>query len=86
MPSLPAFFEEHDISSGKEIMMIISVKEYLHILADKILYCFPNLPDTLFALARSPFTVKTEDVPETVQVEFIKFISRNAWRRDSLQY
>lgn len=46
LPSLPAFFEEHDIRLDKGIMMIISGKEYLHILADKISYCFPNLPDT----------------------------------------
>lgn len=62
--------------------MIISVKEHLHMLADEISSYFPNLPDTPFALARSPFTTKVEDVPETAQEEFIDLINSNAARND----
>ncbi|KAK1346652.1 hypothetical protein QTO34_000512, partial [Cnephaeus nilssonii] len=82
LPTLSYFFEEHDIEPDKRITMIISVKEHLHMLADEISSYFPNLPDTPFALARSPFTVKVEDVPETVQEEFIELINSDAARTD----
>ncbi|XP_054573034.1 LOW QUALITY PROTEIN: zinc finger BED domain-containing protein 5-like, partial [Eptesicus fuscus] len=82
LPTLYAFFEEHDIEPDKRITMIISVKEHLHMLADEISSYFPNLPDTPFALARSPVTVKVEDVPETAQEEFIELINNDAVRTD----
>nr|XP_056706361.1 zinc finger BED domain-containing protein 5-like [Euleptes europaea] len=82
LPTLSAFFEEHDIEPDKRITMIISVKEHLHMLADEISSYFPNLPDIPFALARSPFTVKVEDVPETAQEEFIELINSDAAKTD----
>ncbi|XP_040275677.1 protein ZBED8-like [Bufo bufo] len=82
LPTLAAFFEEHGIEPDKRITMIISVKEHLHMLEDEISLYFPNLPDTPFALARSPFTVKVEDVPETAQEEFIELINNDAARTD----
>ncbi|XP_040275585.1 protein ZBED8-like [Bufo bufo] len=82
LPTLAAFFEEHGIEPDKIITMIISVKEHLHMLEDEISLYFPNLPDTPFALARSPFTVKVEDVPETAQEEFIELINNDAARTD----
>ncbi|XP_039180852.1 zinc finger BED domain-containing protein 5-like isoform X2 [Crotalus tigris] len=82
LPTLSAFFEEHDIEPDKKITMIISVKEHLHMLADEISSYFPNLPDTPFALARNPFTVKVENVPETAQEEFIELINSDAARTD----
>uniref|UniRef100_A0A8C5PY01 Uncharacterized protein n=1 Tax=Leptobrachium leishanense TaxID=445787 RepID=A0A8C5PY01_9ANUR len=63
------------------ITMIISVKEHLHMLEDEISLYFPNVLDTPFALARSPFTVKVEDVPETAQEEFIELINNDASRK-----
>jgi len=42
----------------------------------------PNLPATPFALARSPFTVKVEDVPENAQEEFIELINSDAAKTD----
>nr|KAF6369003.1 hypothetical protein mMyoMyo1_010410 [Myotis myotis] len=81
LPTLSAFFEEHDIEPDKRITTI-SVKEHLHMLADEISSYFPNLPDTPFALARSPFTVKVEDVPETAQEEFIELINNDTARTD----
>ncbi|KAM5251205.1 zinc finger BED domain-containing protein 5-like [Hipposideros larvatus] len=81
LPTLSAFFEEHDIEPDKRITMIISVKEHLHMLAEEISSYFPNLPDTPFAPARSPFTVKVEDVSETAQKEFIE-LNNDAARTD----
>lgn len=80
LPTLSAFFEEHDIEPDKRIM-IIPVEEHLHMLADEISLYFPNLPDIPFALARSPFTLKV-DVPETAQEEFIQLINSDAARTD----
>nr|KAF6433881.1 hypothetical protein HJG59_008931 [Molossus molossus] len=80
LSTLSSFFEDHDIEPDKRIMMIISVKEQLHMLADKISSYFPNLLDTPFALSRSPFTVKVEDVPETAQEELIELINSDAAR------
>ena len=51
-------------------------------LADEISSYFPNLPDIPFALTRSPFTVKVEDVPETSQEEFIELINSDAANND----
>ncbi|XP_015421155.1 PREDICTED: zinc finger BED domain-containing protein 5-like [Myotis davidii] len=82
LSTLSAFFEEHDIEPDKRITMMISVKEHLHMLADEISSYFPNLPETPFANARSPFTVKVEDVPETAQEEFIELINNDAVRTD----
>ncbi|KAM5219559.1 zinc finger BED domain-containing protein 5-like [Hipposideros larvatus] len=82
LPTLSASFEEHDIEPDKRITMVISVKEHLHMLAEEISSYFPNLPDTPFALARSPFTVKVEDVSETAQEEFIELINNDAARTD----
>ncbi|CAJ0945397.1 unnamed protein product, partial [Ranitomeya imitator] len=74
--------QEHDIDPDNKIMMISSVKEHLHMFSEEISSYFPNLPDTPFALARSPFTVKVEDVPETAQEEFIDLINNDAARTD----
>nr|KAF6492381.1 hypothetical protein HJG59_009586 [Molossus molossus] len=82
LPTLSAFFEEHNIEPDKRITMIISVKEHLLMFADEISSYFPNLPDTPFAVARSPFTVKVEDVPEKAQEEFIELINSDAVRTD----
>lgn len=82
LPTLSAFFEENDIEPDKRSKMIISVKEHLHMLADEISTYFPNLPNTPFALARSPFTVKVDDIPETAQEEFIELINSDAARND----
>ncbi|XP_052611518.1 protein ZBED8-like isoform X1 [Peromyscus californicus insignis] len=82
LPTLSAFFEEHDIEPPKRISMIISVKEHLHMLAGEISWYFPNLPDIPFALARSPFTVRVEDVPKTAQEEFIDLLNSDAARID----
>ncbi|XP_048351811.1 protein ZBED8-like [Sphaerodactylus townsendi] len=82
LPTLSAFFEEHDIEPDKRITMIISVKEHLRMLADEISLYFPNPPDTPFALASSPFTVNVEDVPETAREEFTELINSDAARTD----
>ncbi|XP_070599912.1 protein FAM200C-like [Erythrolamprus reginae] len=82
LPTLSAFFEEHDIEPDERITMIISVKQHLHTLAGEISSYFPNLPEVPFALARSPFTVNVEDVPETAQEEFIELINSDAARTD----
>ncbi|XP_036027915.1 protein ZBED8-like [Onychomys torridus] len=82
LPTLSAFFEEHDIEPPKRISMIISVKEHLHMLAGEISWYFPNLPDIPFALARSPFTVRVEDVPKTAQEEFVDLLNSDAARID----
>ncbi|KAM4749061.1 zinc finger BED domain-containing protein 5-like [Rhinophrynus dorsalis] len=81
LPNLSAFFEENDVELDKRTM-IISVKEHMQMLADEISSYFPNLPDTPFALARSPFTVKIEDVPENAQEEFIDLITSDAAKND----
>lgn len=80
---LTFFLWEHDTEADKGIMVIISVKEHLHILAYEISHYFPNLSDSPNALARIPFIVKVEDIPETEQEEFIEFINRNAVRTGS---
>ncbi|XP_051017344.1 protein ZBED8-like [Acomys russatus] len=82
LPTLSAFFEEHDIEPHKRITMIISVKEHLHALAGEISWYFPNLPDVPFALARSPFTVRADDVPAPAQEEFTEFLKNDAARAD----
>lgn len=81
-PTLAAFLEEHNIEPHERITAVVSVKEHLDMLACEISWYFPNLPEVPFALARSPFTVKAEDVPETVQEEFIKLTDSDAARTD----
>ncbi|XP_065668077.1 zinc finger BED domain-containing protein 5-like [Hydra vulgaris] len=80
--TLSAFYEKNSIEPDKRNTMIISVKEHLHMLADEISSYFPNLLNIPFALARNPFTVKVEDVPETSQEEFIELISSDAAKND----
>lgn len=75
LPASSAFLEEQDSDPDKRIILIIPLKECLHKLADEIPSDFPNLPDTPFALVRSPFTVEVEGVPETVQEEFIDLLA-----------
>lgn len=82
LPTLSAFFEEHDIEQHKRITVVISVKEHLDMLASEISWYFPNLPEIPFALARSPFSVKAEDVPETAQEEFTRLTNSDAARAD----
>ncbi|XP_040191825.1 zinc finger BED domain-containing protein 5-like [Rana temporaria] len=82
LPNLSAFFEENNIELDKRIKTISSVKEHLQMLADEISLYFPNVPDTPFALARCPFTVKIEDVPENAQEEFIDLITSDAAKND----
>ena len=64
LSNLSAFLEENDIEQETMNRTIISVKEHLKILEEEISRCFPNLPNTPFALARSPFTIRVEYVPE----------------------
>ncbi|XP_070257217.1 protein FAM200C-like isoform X1 [Myotis yumanensis] len=54
LPTLSAFFEEHDIEPHKRVTMIISVKEHLHMLASEISWYFPNLPDTPICTCQKP--------------------------------
>ncbi|KAL1768625.1 zinc finger protein BED domain-containing protein 5-like [Sigmodon hispidus] len=82
LPTLCAFFEENDIEPSQKISMIISVKEHLDMLAGEISWYFPNLPDIPFALARSPFTVRVEDVPASAQEEFMELVSSDSARAD----
>ena len=67
LSNLSAFFEENDIEQETMNRTILSVKEHLKILKEEISRYFPNLPDTSFALARSPLTIRVEDVAENVQ-------------------
>ena len=80
--NLSAFFEENDIEQEAMNRKILSVKEHLKILQEEISRYFPNLPNTPFALARSPFTIKVEDVPENAQEEFIKLTTSDATKTD----
>ena len=75
LSNLSAFFEENDIDWETMNRTILAVKEHLKILEEEISRYFPNLPDTPFALARSPFTIKVEDVPENAQEELIELIT-----------
>ena len=70
-------FEENDIEQETMNRTILSVKEHLKILDEEISRYFPNVPDTPFALARSPFTIRVEDIPENTQ-EFIELITIDA--------
>ena len=78
LSNLYAFFEENDIELETMNRTILSVKEHLKILEEEISRYFPNLRDTSFALASSPFTIRVEDVPENAQEEFIELITSNA--------
>ncbi|XP_032742843.1 protein ZBED8-like [Rattus rattus] len=82
LPTLSAFFEEHDVEPHKRTTVVTSVKEHLDMLAGEISWYFPNLPDVPFALARNPFTVRAEDVPETAQDEFIELTNSDVARAD----
>ncbi|XP_076803440.1 zinc finger BED domain-containing protein 5-like [Clavelina lepadiformis] len=82
LPNLSAFFEENDIEQETMNRTILSVKEHFKILEEEISRYFPNLPDTPFALARSPFTIRVEDVPENAQEEFIELITSDAAKTD----
>ena len=64
LSNLFAFFEENDIEQVTMNRTILSVKEHIKIIEENFSRYFPNLPDTPFALARSPFTIRVEDVPE----------------------
>ena len=83
--NLSAFFEENDIEQETMNRTIFSVKEHLKILDEEILKYFLNLPNTPFALARSPFTIKVEDVLENAQKEFIELIISDATKLIFLQ-
>ena len=82
LSNLSAFFEENDIEQETMNRTILSVKEHFKILEEEISRYFPNLPDTPFALARSPFTIRVEDVPENAQEEFIELITSDAAKND----
>lgn len=81
LSNLSAFFKENDIEQETMSRTILSVKEYLKILEGISRY-FPNIPDTSFALARSPFTIKVEDISENAQEEFIELITSDAANTD----
>ena len=82
LSNLSAFFEENDIEQETMNRTILSVKEHIKILKENISRYFPNLPDTPFALARSPFTIRVEDVAENAQEEFIELITSDAAKTD----
>ena len=82
LSNLSAFFEENDIEQETMNITMLSVKEHLNILEEEISRYFPNLPDTPFALARSSFTIRVEDVPENAQEEFIELITSDAAKTD----
>ena len=82
LSNLSAFFEENDIEQETINRTILSVKEHLKILEEEISRYFPNLPDTPFALVRSSFTIRVEDVPENAQEEFIELITSDAAKID----
>ena len=82
LSNLSAFFEENDIELETMNRTILSVKEHLKILEEDISRYFPNLPDTPFALDRSPFTIKVETFPENAQEEFIELITSDAAKTD----
>lgn len=77
-----AFCEENEVDAELKKQTLLSVKEHIQILENEISQYFPNLPATPFALARSPFTVKVEDVPENAQEEFIELINSDAAKTD----
>ena len=80
--NLSAFFEENDTEQETMNRTILFVKEHLRILEEEISRYFSNLPNTPFALARSPFTIKVEDVPENALEEFIELIISDAEKTD----
>jgi len=82
LSNLSAFFEENDIEQETMNRTLLSVKEHFKILEEEILKYFPNLPDTPFALARNPFTIKVEDVTDNAQEEFIELITSDAAKTD----
>ena len=82
LSNLSAFFEENDIEQEIINRTLLSVKEHLKILEEEMSRYFPNLPDTPFSRARSPFTIGVEDVPENAQEEFIELITSDAAKTD----
>lgn len=76
---------EHDLEPDERTMVTISVNEHLHMLADEASLYFPNLPDTPFPLARSPFTVKAEDALETAQAELAELTNSHTTGLNYLQ-
>ena len=82
LSNLSAFFEENNIEQETMNRAILFVREHLKILEEEISRYFSNLPDTPFALARSPFTIRVEDVLENAQEEFIELISSDAAKTD----
>ena len=82
LSNLSAFFEENDIELETMNRTKLSVKEQIKILEEEISRYFPNLSDTQFSLARSPFTIRVEDVPENAQEEFIELITNDAAKTD----
>ena len=85
LSNLSAFFEENDIEQETMNRTILSVKEHIKILEEEISRYFPNLPDAPFALARSPFIMRVEDVHENAQEEFIELITSDAAKLIFLQ-
>ena len=85
LSNLFAFVEENDIEQETMNRTILSVQVHVKILEEEISRYFPNLPDTPFALARSPFTIRVEDVHENAQEEFIELITSDAQKLIFLQ-
>ena len=81
LPNLLAFFEENDAELDSK-NRVCSIKQHLQILEEEISRYFPILPDTPFALTRSPFTVKIEEVSENAQEEFIELITSDIAKHD----
>lgn len=81
LPTLSAFYEAHDTEPDKKIAVIVSMKNHLHMFADEILLCFPNLHDTKStwhlqeALSQSKLKVFL-----TVQKEFIELSNSSVAR------
>ena len=73
LPTLSAFFEEHDFEPDKRIVMIIIVKVHFHMLVGQISSNFPNILDTYIHL------------PETHSQSNLKMFLRQ-YKSSSLSY
>lgn len=62
-------------------MMITSVKEHLHMTADKLHHIF-QVSLTLHLQLPEPIHSQSEDIPETTQEEFIALTNSSAVRAD----
>ena len=82
LSNLSAFLEENDIEQETMNRTILSVKVHIKIIEEEISRYFPKLPDTPFAHARSPFTIRVEHVPENAQEEFNELITSDAAKTD----